>query len=116
MEELLARLRALLRRHAGKATSLVVCGPVTLDERQMRVSLRGAPLALTALEYRLVSYLMRNAGRVVPQHELFEHVYADEDGREPNALEVLIGRVRRKLGVDLIETRRGFGYVATERR
>ena len=116
MEELLARLRAVLRRHAGKATSLVVCGPVTLDERQMRVSLRGAPMALSALEYRLVSYLMRNAGRVVPQHELFEHVYADEDGREANALEVLIGRVRRKLGVDLIETRRGFGYVVTERR
>lgn len=116
MEELLARLRSVLRRHAGKATSVVVCGPVTLDERQMRVSLRGAPLALSALEYRLLSYLMRNAGRVVPQHELFEHVYADEDGREANALEVLVGRVRRKLGVDLIETRRGFGYVVADRK
>jgi DNA-binding response OmpR family regulator len=114
MEELLARLRAVLRRHAGKASSLVTCGPVVLDERQMRVVLRGAPLALTALEYRLLSYLMRNAGRIVPPHELFEHVYADEGGREANALEVLIARVRRKLGVELIETRRGFGYLVTE--
>ena len=114
MEELLARLRSVLRRHAGQASSRIVCGPVTLDERQMRVSLRGAPLALTALEYRLLSYLMRHRGRVVPQHELIEHVYAQDAEPDSNALEVLIGRVRRKLGVDLVETRRGFGYVVAE--
>jgi len=111
MEELLARLRSVLRRHAGQASSLIACGPVTLDERQMRLSLRGAPLALSSLEYRLVSYLIRNRGRVVPQHELMEHVYAHDAEPDSNALEVLVGRVRRKLGVDLIETRRGFGYI-----
>ncbi len=111
MEELLARLRSVLRRHAGQATSLIECGSVMLDERQMRVSVKGAPLALSALEYRLVSFLMRNRGRVVPQHELMEHVYAHDTEPDSNALEVLIGRVRRKLGVDLIETRRGFGYI-----
>lgn len=111
MEELLARLRSVLRRHAGQATSLIECGSVTLDERQMRVSVKGAPLALSALEYRLVSFLIRNRGRVVPQHELMEHVYAHDTEPDSNALEVLIGRVRRKLGVDLIETRRGFGYI-----
>lgn len=111
MEELLARLRSVLRRHAGQATSQIECGSVMLDERQMRVSVKGAPLALSALEYRLVSFLMRNRGRVVPQHELMEHVYAHDTEPDSNALEVLIGRVRRKLGVDLIETRRGFGYI-----
>lgn len=111
MDELLARLRSVLRRHAGQATSLTECGSVTLDERQMRVSVKGAPLALSALEYRLVSFLIRNRGRVVPQHELMEHVYAHDAEPDSNALEVLIGRVRRKLGVDLIETRRGFGYI-----
>lgn len=111
MEELLARLRSVLRRHAGQATSLIQCGPALLDERQMRVSVRGAPLALSALEYRLVSFLMRNRGRVVPQHELMEHVYAREAEPDSNALEALMGRARRKLGVDLIETRRGFGYI-----
>lgn len=114
MEELLARLRSVLRRHAGQATSLIECGSATLDERQMRVSVKGAPLALSALEYRLVSFLMRNRGRVVSQHELMEHVYAHDTEPDSNALEVLIGRVRRKLGVDLIETRRGFGYIVPE--
>lgn len=111
MEELLARLRSVLRRHAGLASSQIECGPVTLDERQMRLTLRGVPLALSTLEYRLISYLMRNRGRVVPQHELLEHIYAHDAEPDSNALEVLIGRVRRKLGVDLIETRRGFGYI-----
>ena len=114
MEELLARLRSVLRRHAGQAASLIQCGQVTLDERQMRVSLRGAPMALSPLEYRLVSFLFRNRGRVVPQHELMEHVYAHDAEPDSNALEVLIGRVRRKLGGDVIETRRGFGYLAPD--
>lgn len=114
MEELLARLRSVLRRHAGQAASAVEIGPVSLDERQMRLTLRGVPLALSPLEYRLISYLIRHRGRIVPQHELQEHVYAQDAEPDSNALEVLVGRVRRKLGVELIETRRGFGYIVPE--
>lgn len=111
MEELLARLRSILRRHAGRSASLLHAGDVTLDERQMRVTVRGAPIALSALEYRLFAYLMRNAKRVVPQQELIEHVYANEADTNSNTLDVLIGRVRRKVGRDVVETRRGFGYI-----
>ena len=114
IEEMLARLRSVLRRHAGQATSLVEIGPVALDERAMRVTLRGAPLALSALEYRALSYLMRHRGRVVPQYELGEHVYAQDGEPDSNALEALIARVRRKLGAPLIETRRGFGYLVPD--
>lgn len=114
MEELLARLRSVLRRHAGQAASAVEIGSVSLDERQMRLTLRGVPLALSPLEYRLISYLIRHRGRIVPQHELQEHVYAQDAEPDSNALEVLVGRVRRKLGVELIETRRGFGYIVPE--
>lgn len=111
MEELLARLRALLRRAAGRASPLLAIGRVVLDTRQMRITLDGDPIALSPLEYRCLSYLMHHAGRVVPPTELMEHLYAHDHDREPNAVEVLIGRLRKKLGVDLIETRRGFGYV-----
>ncbi len=111
MEELLARLRAIIRRSAGLASSVVEIGDVTLDERQMKVSVSGVPVALSPLEYRLLAYLMLHRGRVVPQHELEEHVRGADELRGSNALEVLVGRVRKKLGVDLIETRRGFGYV-----
>lgn len=113
MEELLARLRALLRRAAGRASPLIAIGRVALDTRQMRITVDGDPIALSPLEYRCLSYLMHHAGRVVPPTELMEHLYAHDHDREANAVEVLIGRVRRKLGVDLIETRRGFGYVIT---
>jgi two-component system, OmpR family, response regulator len=115
MEELLARLRSIVRRSAGHATSVVTAGDVTLDERQMRVSLRGVPIALSPLEYRVVAYMMKQRGRVVPQHELDENVYGHGEEHDSNALEVLIGRVRKKLGPDLIETRRGFGYLVPER-
>ena len=111
MEELLARLRSVLRRHAGKGTSHIVIGDLIVDEKLMRVVVRGVPIALTALEYRLVAYLARHAGRVVPQHELMEHVYAQEDSVDGNALEVLITRTRRKIGSNAITTRRGFGYL-----
>jgi DNA-binding response OmpR family regulator len=111
MEELLARLRALLRRAAGRASPLLAIGGVVLDTRQMRITVDGDPIALSPLEYRCLSYLMHHAGRVVPPTELMEHLYAHDHDRDPNAVEVLIGRVRRKLGVELIETRRGFGYV-----
>lgn len=115
MEELLSRLRAIVRRSAGHASSGVCVGDVTLDERQMRVSVRGTPIPLSPLEYRVVAYLLLHRGRVVSQQELDENVYGHGEEHDSNALEVLIGRVRRKLGVELIETRRGFGYIVPER-
>ena len=114
MEELLSRLRAIVRRSAGQASSLVSVGDVTLDERQMKVSVRGIPVALSPLEYRVVAYLVLHRGRVVSQQELDENIYGIDEGHDSNALEVLIGRVRRKLGAGLIETRRGFGYIVPE--
>ncbi len=114
MEELLARLRSIVRRSAGHASSVVVAGDIELDERQMKVSVRGVPIALSPLEYRLVSYLLRHRGRVVSQHELDENVYGHGEDHDSNALEVLVGRVRKKLGPELIETRRGFGYLVPE--
>jgi len=114
MEELLARLRAIVRRNAGHASSVVVAGDIALDERQMKVSVRGVPIALSPLEYRLVAYLLRHRGRVVSQHELDENVYGHGEDHDSNALEVLVGRVRKKLGPELIETRRGFGYLVPE--
>ena len=111
MDELLARLRAVIRRSAGHAAPSLSIGDVTLDPRQMRVTVAGVPKALSPQEYRLLSFLMLHAGRVVPQRELAEQLHGAHDERESNAVEVLIGRVRRKLGVDIIETRRGFGYV-----
>ena len=114
MEELLARLRSIVRRSAGHASSVVEAGDIVLDERQMKVSLRGVPIALSPLEYRLVAFLLRHRGRVVSQLELAENVYGHDEDHDSNALEVLIGRVRKKLGPDLIETRRGFGYLVPE--
>jgi two-component system, OmpR family, response regulator len=114
MEELLARVRALLRRSSGRAAPVFVVGPVSLDTRAMRVSVDGMPVNLSPLEYRCLSYLMHHAGRVVPLSELMEHLYAHDHDRDFNALEVLVGRLRRKLGVDLIQTRRGFGYLIPE--
>ncbi len=111
MEELLARLRALVRRAAGQASAVLVNGPVMLDTRRMAVRVDGVPVHLSPQEYRLLSYLMQHAGRVVSQLELTEQLYAQDFERESNAVEVLVGRVRRKLGVDLIQTRRGFGYL-----
>ena len=111
MEELLARLRAVLRRRGGHAAAEIAIGPMVLDPRQMRVTRNGTALQLSPQEYRLVSYLMHNAGRVVSQQELAEHLQAEHYERESNAVEVLVGRVRRKLGGDFIETRRGFGYL-----
>ena len=81
----------------------------------MKVTRRGVPITLSPLEYRLVAHLLRNRGRVVSQQELDENVYGHGEEHDSNALEVLIGRVRRKLGVELIETRRGFGYIVPER-
>jgi two-component system OmpR family response regulator len=111
MEELLARLRAVLRRTGGHAAPVIAVGEILLDPRQMRVTRAGAAVPLSPQEYRLIAYLMHNAGRVVPQQELAEHLQAEHFDRESNAVEVLVGRVRRKLGSDSIETRRGYGYI-----
>lgn len=114
MEELLARLRSIIRRSAGQASSVISAGEVTLDERQKKVSVAGVPVSLSPLEYRLIAYLILHRGRVISQQELIENVYGEEELHDSNALEVLIGRVRRKLGAELIETRRGFGYLLPE--
>jgi len=111
MEELLARVRALVRRAGGLGTAVIEAGRLTVDPRQMRVSLDGAPQALSPLEYRFVAYLAHRRGCVVPAGELIEQLYGDDDARDPNALEALVMRLRRKLGPDVIETRRGFGYL-----
>lgn len=111
IEELVARLRALIRRSSGNASPVIETAGLALDTRQMRVSRDGQPIALTPQEYRLVAYLVHHRGRVVDQLELTEHLYALDRERDSNAIEVLIGRVRRKLGSDVIETRRGFGYL-----
>jgi len=111
VEELLARLRAILRRTTGQTNPLVSVGVLTLDTRQMRVTVNGLPVHLAPQEYRLVSYLLQHAGRVITQLELTEQLYSQDFERASNAVEVLVGRVRKKLGVDVIETRRGFGYI-----
>lgn len=111
MEELLARLRAIIRRAAGQANTVLQVGALALDPRAMRVTKDGQALNLSPQEYRLIAYMMHHAGRVVTQIELTEHLYAQDFERDSNAIEVLVGRVRKKLGPDVIETRRGFGYV-----
>lgn len=114
IEELLARLRAIIRRSGGHAAPVITVGDAELDTRQMRVTIAGVPVGLSPQEYRLVAYLMLNRGRVVPQQELSEHLQSVHFERESNAIEVLVGRVRRKLPPGLIETRRGFGYTIGE--
>ena len=111
MEEVLARVRALLRRAAGHATSEISCGPVRLDTRAGRVIVDGNPIRLTSHEYRLLAYLMHHVGRVVSRSELVEHLYDQDFDRDSNTIEVFVGRLRKKLGVDLIQTVRGLGYM-----
>jgi two-component system OmpR family response regulator len=110
MEEVLARLRALIRRASGQVTPELRCGPVALDPRVARVTLAGSPVKLTSHEYRVLSYLMHHRGRVVSQAELTEHIYAESADRDSNTVEVFVARLRRKLGPSLIETVRGLGY------
>jgi two-component system, OmpR family, response regulator len=114
MEELVARVRALIRRAAGHGTPIIEAGALALDTRQMQLLARGMPVPLSPLEYRFVAYLIHHRGRVVPAAELIEHLYGDEDARDANALEALVARLRKKLGPEVIETRRGFGYVLAE--
>jgi two-component system OmpR family response regulator len=110
MEELLARLRALIRRASGQVTPTIRCGAVTLDPRLSKVTLDGATVKLTGHEFRVLSYLMHHRDRVVSQSELTEHIYAQDFDRDSNTVEVFIARLRRKLGATIIETVRGLGY------
>lgn len=110
MEELLARLRALIRRASGQVTPALRCGAVSLDPRLSKVTLDGVPVKLTSHEFRVLSYLMHHRGRIVSQAELTEHIYAQSFERDSNTVEVFIARLRRKLGAAFIETVRGLGY------
>jgi two-component system OmpR family response regulator len=111
MEELISRVRALVRRSGGHSSAFLTSGELMLDERQMRISVAGVPVDLAPLEYRAVVYLLHNQGRIVSQGELSEHIHGSADAYDSNAVEALIARVRRKIGGNRIKTRRGFGYI-----
>jgi DNA-binding response OmpR family regulator len=110
MEELLARLRAITRRAAGQASALIKAGPLELDTRSQTATIDGHALALTAMEYRLLAYLLLHRGRTMSQGELLEHIHAGDTDRDINAIEAIVARLRKKLGFPLIETHRGRGY------
>lgn len=114
MEELVARLRALLRRTSAEKKTQLHAGQLLLDTRQMRVSVDGAPINVTPLEFKLLNYLLHNRGRVISQEELATNIYFQDQEPDSNAVEVLLGRLRRKLKTDVIQTRRGFGYIIEE--
>jgi DNA-binding response OmpR family regulator len=115
IEELVARLRAVLRRANGHAAAPVAFGGYILDTRLMRLSRDGMPIELTPQEYKVLTYLALHRGEVVSQLRLTEHIYAQDFERNSNSIEVLVGRLRRRLGADIIRTRRGFGYYIEER-
>ncbi len=110
VEEVVARIRAIIRRAAGVVTPRIEFAGLSLDSKLMQVSRDGVPLSLTPQEYKLIAYLVHHRGRVVTQIELTEHIYSQEFERDSNAVEVLVGRVRKRLGSEVIRTRRGFGY------
>ena len=110
VEEVLARLRALIRRSSGQVSAEIRCGPIALDPRAARVTVGGTPVRLTSHEFRVLSYLMHHRGRVVSQAELNEHIYAEKFDRDSNTVEVFVARLRRKVGATLIATVRGLGY------
>lgn len=110
MEEVLARIRALIRRASGLARVELRCGALTLDARTTQVSVAGNAIKLTSHEFRVLSYLMHHSGRVVSRSELTEHIYAHDCDRDSNTVEVFIARLRRKIGLPFIETVRGLGY------
>ncbi len=114
MEEVLARLRALVRRAAGHVTSEISAGPVRLDTRAGRVTVDGNAVRLTSHEYRILAYLMHHRGRIVSRTELVEHIYDQDFDRDSNTIEVFIGRLRKKLGIDIIQTIRGLGYCLSD--
>ena len=110
MEEVLARLRALIRRSTGQVAPVIRCGALTLDARAARATLDGAPLRLTSHEFRVLAYLMHHRDRPVTQTELSDHIYAERADRDSNTVEVFVARLRRKVGAARIETVRGLGY------
>jgi two-component system OmpR family response regulator len=110
MEELLARVRAQVRRSAGHAKSEIECGPLRLDTKTARITCEGQPIKLTSHEYRLLAYLMHHKERVVSRTELVEHLYDQDFDRDSNTIEVFIGRLRKKMPGDLIKTVRSLGY------
>ena len=116
MEEILARVRALLRRSAGHATSEIECGPIRLDTKTARVTFDGSAVKLTSHEFRLLSYLMHHRDRVVSRSELVEHLYEQDFDRDSNTIEVFIGRLRKKIPADYIKTVRGLGYSLADPR
>ena len=116
MEELLARLRALIRRAGGHASAELLCGPLTLDTRNGRATVNGQALALTSHEYRVLAYLMHHREQVISRSDLVEHIYAQDFDRDSNTVEVFIARLRKKLPPGLIETVRGLGYRLTAPR
>ena len=110
IEEVLARVRALIRRAAGHASSELTCGPLRLDTNASKADIDGTPLKLTSHEFRLLAYLMHHMGKVVSRTELVEHLYDQDFDRDSNTIEVFVGRLRKKMGIDMIETVRGMGY------
>jgi len=116
MDEVTYRLRALIRRAAGHAQPELACGPLRLDTNSGRVTVDGASIQLTAQEFRILSYLVHNAGRIVSRTELMEHVYDRHFESDSNVLEVLVARIRRKVGAELIQTVRGQGYILTSQQ
>ena len=110
IEELLARLRALIRRSGGHASPVIEVGRMCIDTRSSRVTLDGAPVKLTGQEYRLLAFMVHNLGKVLSRTELTEHLYDQDFDLDSNTIEVFVGRLRRKLGADAIETVRGLGY------
>lgn len=113
MEEVLARIRALVRRAAGHASNEIEVGPVRLDAKSSRVTVDGKALKLTSHEFRLLAYLIHHKGEVVSRTELTEHLYDQDFDRDSNTIEVFVGRLRKKLPKDFIETVRGLGYQIT---
>jgi two-component system OmpR family response regulator len=110
VEEVLARIRALIRRAAGHASAELECGGLVINSGSGRVTVDGAPIKLTAQEFRLLDYLMHHKGKIVSRTELTEHIYDQDFDRESNTIEVFVGRLRKKLGVEYIHTVRGLGY------
>jgi len=114
MAELITRVKALVRRYSGHAAPTLDIGPLRIDTRRMAASLEGTPVPLSQLEFRLLNYLAHQRGRAVPAGELAEHLYGTSDADDSNAVEQLVVRLRRKIGPERIETRRGFGYLLAD--
>ncbi|VAV95150.1 Two-component transcriptional response regulator, LuxR family [hydrothermal vent metagenome] len=110
VEEVLARVRALIRRAAGQASPELTCGPVILNSNSSKVTVDGMPVRLTAQEYKLLAYLMHHPEKIISRTELTEHIYDQDFDRDSNTIEVFVTRVRKKLGVNIINTVRGLGY------